>query len=145
MGKPKKQKSKRQLEGEEIGAQNFAEEKERISNLEAEPHNQRHGIRSRYTQALYDDPDTEEGRILNQIMSEIIEGLCVKRLSGEQKVRLAMIRSKIIVVLQISKYLDGLSDIIEDGQLVPILRRDLIRYHNGLCRDLEGLREATIW
>ena len=61
-------------------------------------------------------------------------------LTSAQKLLLESIRSKLIVVFQISKYVDRQESIINDaGELLPCLGRHYTTYAESLRRDLEAL------
>lgn len=60
--------------------------------------------------------------------------------SSAQRLILDNIRAKIIVILQISKFVDRQSSIInEAGELLPCLGRNYTGYSEALRRDLECL------
>jgi hypothetical protein len=64
-------------------------------------------------------------------------------LSAGQRLLLDAIQSKLIVVLQIGKYADQQSEIIRDGNLLPVLGKNYLAYLNSLRLALEQLYKGN--
>ena len=61
-------------------------------------------------------------------------------ITGAQSLLLDNIRSKLIVLFQIGKFVDREADLInEKGELVSCLNRNFLAFSEGLRRDLEAL------
>lgn len=93
-------------------------------------------IRERYT-----DRRTVEGRQLAGIMESLVDDLGgPEALSGFQNLLMASLRGKIIILLQMSKYLDECVSIVrEDGSVPPVLDSTFLRFTESARRDLETL------
>lgn len=140
-------RTKKQLEAVK---RNFAKEKQRISEGKAKPHNLKHGTRPRhggslYVQKRYSNKRTREGKKLAQFLKQVCIDLSIKCPSAVQQVLLASIRSKVIAVWEISKYLDEQETFIsrEDQRLIPVLRADFLKYSDSLNKDLKELAETA--
>ena len=133
---PGKGKKSTQREAE-AGAQNLADWKEKNPSGGA----LRHGAWSKQVRQRYSDKRTTEGKHL----SSLVDGLIVdlggsENLSTAQSILLNSIRSKLIVILQISKHVDMQESIInEKHELIPCLGRGFTTYSESLRRDLEVL------
>jgi len=101
----------------------------------------RHGITSKHVRKRYMDKRTREYKRLETIMQEMVCDLGGhENLSSFQRLLLDNIRSKLIIIMQISKYCDDqLSIIGPDGNLLPALRREFNTYSESLRRDIEAL------
>lgn len=100
-----------------------------------------HGAHSKVIKQKYNDGRYKETKQLNSVM----QGL-KNELGGEsvitppQRLLLNNIRSKLIVLFQISAYVDKQDSIINDqGELLPCLGRNYTVYSESLRRDLEIL------
>jgi hypothetical protein len=60
-------------------------------------------------------------------------------LTAGQRLLLDTIQSKLIVVLQIGKYVDEQPELIKDGQLIPVLGKNYLAYLNSLRLALDQL------
>lgn len=122
---------------QEAGARNLAEWKADHPEGGAV----KHGAYSRHVRQRYNDKRTTEGRNLASVMRGRIEDLGGQaNLTSAQRLLLDNIRSKLIVVLQISKYVDQHTSIINSkGELLPCLGRNYTVYTESLRRDLEAL------
>ena len=99
----------------------------------------KHGAFSRHIRKRYSDKRTREGRQLQAIINNLILDLGPD-LSASQCLLLDRIREKLIVLMQIGKYVDHQPSIINDkGELLPCLGRNYTTYAESLRRDLEAL------
>lgn len=79
-----------------------------------------HGATSVHVRARYSDFRTREGKHLRGILRDLEDDL--GELSAGQRLLLDSVRSRLIVLLQISKFADKQASIISaDGELIPIL------------------------
>ncbi len=103
--------------------------------------NLRHGGYSRLMRRKFEDKRTGFGRQLSRIMGDLVIDLGGQAALGSaQRLLLENIRSKLIVLLQISKYISTQESIIsESGELLPCLGRNYTTYSESLRRDLEAL------
>ena len=103
--------------------------------------NLKHGANSKHMKKRYDDLRTSEGRQLRTVMEDLIADLGGSAvLTAPQRLFLDNIRSKLIVLFQISKYVSGQQSIINlKGELLPVLGRNYTTYSEALRRDLEAL------
>jgi hypothetical protein len=103
--------------------------------------NYKYGGYSGHIRQRYSDRRTKEGKQLASIMEALIEDLGgAADITAAQRLLLENIRSKLIVLLQISKYVDLQENIINSkGELLPCLGRGYTTYSESLRRDLEAL------
>jgi hypothetical protein len=103
--------------------------------------NLRHGAHSRTVRQKYSDLRTTEGQKLKAVIDSLVSDLGgPAQLNAAQNAILGALRSKFIVVFQISDYLDRQTDIIDsDGQLLACLGRNFLSYTESIRRDLEVL------
>ena len=103
--------------------------------------NLKHGAYSSTVRQKYSDLRTTEGKQLQAIVNGLIFDLGGKSpLSAAQNLLLQNIRSKLIVLLQISKFADQQVSLINsEGELLPCLGRNYTTYSESLRRDLEAL------
>ena len=121
----------------EAGQRNFA-----VWNKEhPERGNLKHGAHSEHVRKRYSDKRTKEGRQLSTIMDTLVNDLGGNSdITSAQRLLLDSIRSKIMVILQISKFVDRHESIIDsEGTLLPCLGKNFITYSESLRRDLEAL------
>jgi hypothetical protein len=64
-------------------------------------------------------------------------------LNAAQRLLLDTIQSKLIVVLQIGKYVDQQTEIIKDGHLLPVLGKNYLAYLNSLRLALDQLYKSN--
>ena len=106
--------------------------------------NLKHGARSGYVRQRYSDLRTREGKQLRAVMDALVDDLGGHdNLSAGQRLLLDAIQSKLIVVLQIGKYADQQSEIIRDGNLLPVLGKNYLAYLNSLRLALEQLYKGN--
>ena len=100
-----------------------------------------HGATSSTVRKRYSDLRTTQGKQLQAIIDGLIDDLGGKAvLTSAQNLLLQNIRSKLIVLLQISKYADQQVSLInKEGELLPCLGRNYTTYSESLRRDLEAL------
>lgn len=100
----------------------------------------KHGAWSRHTRRRYTDQRTREGRQLKVILDDLVADLGDhENLTAGQRLLLDTLQSKLIVVLQIAKYVDQQPEIIKDGQLIPCLSKNYLAYLNSIRLTLSEL------
>lgn len=100
----------------------------------------RSGIKN--TSKRYSDRRTAEGKALASIMDAITSDLGgPENLNGLQQLTLSGITTKLICILQISKYVDSLPEIVrkEESRLIPVLANDYLKYQDSIEKSLENL------
>ena len=132
------QKGKRSTPEEAAaGAQNLAKwlsdhpERGRIS----------HGAHSAHIKKRYGNRNFKEGKHLYAVMKSLVDDLGgPEAISASQKLLLDSIKSKLIVLLCISQYIEKQDSLISaSGELLPCLGRNFTTYSESLRRDLEAL------
>ena len=120
----------------EAGAANLAKYRETNSTPAL-----KHGAFSKNIRARYSDGRTQEAKKLNTVMKGLVDDLGGQgNLTAPQSLLLDNIRSKLVVIFQISQYVDRKDSIInEDGELIACLGRNFTTYSESLRRDLEAL------
>lgn len=100
-----------------------------------------HGAYSSTIRQRYSDKRTTEGKQLYAVISAITDDLGgAVSLNAGQQVLIASLRGKLIVLFQISDYLDRQSSIFEnDGNVLPCLRQVFLAYSEAVRRTLEAL------
>jgi hypothetical protein len=103
-----------------------------------------HGAWCRQVRQRYSDLRTREGKQLHQIMSDLVADLGgPAELTAGQRLLLDNIKAKLIVLLQISKFVDQQDSVItSDGALLPCLGRGFTTYSESVRRDIEALYVA---
>ena len=104
--------------------------------------NLKHGGWSRHFRKRYGDKRTREGKRLDGAINALVEDLGgSESVSAAQRLLLDNIRSKLIVLFQISKFVDRQPDIIDKntGKLLSCLAHNFTSYSEALRRDLEAL------
>jgi len=97
-----------------------------------------HGAKSVHVRRLYSDGRTREGKQLRGIIRDLEADL--GELSAGQRLLLDSVRSRLIVLLQISKYADKQVSLISPaGELLPVLAKSYGSYAEGLRKDVEWL------
>jgi len=92
-----------------------------------------HGVWCKHFRKRYTDARTREGKQLKAVMDSLVEDLGgQENLNAAQRLLLDTIQSKLIVVLQIGKYVDQQQEIIKDGELLPVLGKSYLAYLNSL-------------
>lgn len=104
-----------------------------------------HGAFSGNIRDRYSDLRTVEGQQLKAIMDEIVNDLGgPSELMGGQELLLSSIRSKVIIVLQIGRFVDRQMDVIDpDGHLLGCLGTHYLAYSNALRLDLLALYQMS--
>ena len=93
----------------------------------------KHGARSRDLELRFSDLRTTQGKRLQAILDAIASDLGGhEALNGSQRVLLDLLRSKLIVVLTVSDYVDRQSELITDGELIPVLGKSYLAYLNSI-------------
>ncbi len=99
-----------------------------------------HGARSAKVAERYSDLRTTEGQALQRTLDAIVSDLGGQQaLNGSQRLLMDMLRSKLIVVAQVGKYIDTKKSLIEDGQLIPVLGKNYLSYFNTIRQTLQDL------
>lgn len=101
----------------------------------------KHGAYSQRVHKRYKDGRYLEAKQLRGVMKSLIEDLGGSRnVTAAQRLLLDNVRSKLIVLLQISKYVERQESIINDkGEILPCLGRNYTSFSEGLRRDLLAL------
>jgi len=101
-----------------------------------------HGATSVHVRKRYSDLRTREGKQLRGIIRDLEADL--GELSAGQRLLLDSVRSRLIVLLQISKFADKQVSLVSpEGELLPCLAKPFNSYAEGMRRDLETLYNAT--
>ena len=121
----------------EAGERNLAKWKEKNPS----GGNLRHGAYSQEVRRKYSDNRYREAKQLKGVITNLIDDLGgADTLTAAQSLILDNIRSKLIVLFQIGKFVEGQESIINtDGELLPCLGRNYTAYSESLRRDLEAL------
>ena len=100
-----------------------------------------HGAHSGTIRQKYSDRRTTEGKQPADIMSGLVSDLGGQgAITNAQRLTLANIRTKCIVLLQIGKYIDKQDSVINSNdELIPCLGRGFTAYSEAIRRDLEAL------
>jgi hypothetical protein len=99
-----------------------------------------HGAYTGHIRRRYSDKRYREGKQLQIVMDALIDDLGGQdSLTACQRLLLDTIQSKLIVVLQIGKYVDEQPELIKDGQLIPVLGKNYLAYLNSLRLALDQL------
>jgi hypothetical protein len=108
---------------------------------EAKTSSLKHGAYSSQVRQRYTDERTAEGKRLVTVMKGLVNDLGgADSISAAQSLLLDSVRSKLIVLFQISHYVDHQETIFSDkGELIPCLGRNYTTYAESLRRDLEVL------
>lgn len=99
----------------------------------------KHGAFCQHIRERYSDERTTEGRRLKAVITALSEDLG-DDLSPAQETILAFLRSQLIVIWQISDYMDRQMSILDNsGSLLPCLKQSLLAYEEAAARNLERL------
>ena len=99
-----------------------------------------HGAYTGHIRRRYSDKRYREGKQLQAVMDALVDDLGGHdNLTAGQRLLLDTIQSKLVVVLQIGKYVDKQSEIIKEGQLLPVLGKNYLAYLNSLRLALDQL------
>jgi hypothetical protein len=103
-----------------------------------------HGAYTGHVRRRYSDKRFKEGKQLKSIMTSLVNDLGGQdSLTASQRLLLSTIESKLIVVLQIGKYIDQQPKLIKDGQLLPVLGKNYLAYLNSLRLALDQLYKGN--
>ena len=108
--------------------------------------NLKHGAHSGMVRRRYGDKRYREGKQLASIMKGLREDLGGNgNIPTAAQIILDSIKSKIVVILQIGKYVDKQIEIIDPktGELLPCLGKNFTSYTESLRRDLEALSSMS--
>jgi hypothetical protein len=108
--------------------------------------NLRHGAHSGTIRKKYSDKRTTEGKQLASIMKGLRDDFGGNgNIPMAAQIILDSIKSKVVVILQIGKYVDRQIELIDQktGELLPCLGRNFTSYTESLRRDLEALTAMT--
>lgn len=135
------EKRKKGLErSAEVGRANWENDRALVKAAKRPGHHVQHGAFSAHFRRRYSDGRTREGGRLKDLMARIVndirggDGMTV-----EQELRLGTIRTSLIVLFQIGKYIDRQPELIVDGDLLPVLRTSYLQYSKSLREQLDGL------
>jgi hypothetical protein len=99
-----------------------------------------HGAYCQHFAKRYSDARTAEGKRLKAVMDSLVEDLGGhENLNAGQRLLLDTIQSKLIVILQVGKYVDEQPEIIKGGELIPVLGKNYLAYLNSLRLALDQL------
>lgn len=100
-----------------------------------------HGAKSLTIRKRYSDLRTVEGQRLKAVIDAITTDLGgPEGINAGQQVLLGGLQSKLIVIFQISDYLDKQSGIVNAaGELLPCMGKNFITYTESIRRDLEAI------
>ena len=121
------------------GRANLARYHEKTGN--ARTQNLKHGAYSSTIRQRYSDKRTTEGKQLYAVVSAVTDDLGgPASLNAGQQVLIASLRGKLIVLFQISDYLDRQANIFDkEGNVLPCLRQTYLAYSESVRRTLEAL------
>jgi len=104
-------------------------------------HALRHGAWSKHIRKRYTDKRTREGKRLQAITKGIVDDFGGEsKITNAQRLILAGIQTKLIVLMQIGAFVDKQDSILEvDGSVIPALRQNFTTFSESLRRDLETL------
>lgn len=93
----------------------------------------------------YSDARTAEGKALRMLMDKIVADLGgMTELNAGQVLILGRVREKLIVLMQIGKYVDEQESVIRgDGDLLPCLGKAYISYSETVRRDVVALYDMA--
>jgi hypothetical protein len=105
--------------------------------------NLRHGVYSRVIHNRYADRRTREGKTLQAILDAILEDIGPE-LDARQSLLMSLIRSKVIVIMCIGKYLESVEEIVDYEQgTVPHVVDKTFFYASASLRSALGELYAT--
>jgi hypothetical protein len=124
----------------EAGCRNLMAWKASQPGGHAEP-SRKHGAKSTTIRKRYSDLRTVEGQRLKAVIDAIIGDLGGSEgINAGQQVLLGGLQSKLIVIFQISDYLDKQPSIVDAaGELLPCMGRNFLSYTESIRRDLEAI------
>lgn len=100
----------------------------------------RHAAYSGCIRRRYRDRRTAEGKQLTAVMDALVEDLGgQENLNAGQRLLLDTIESKLVVIIQISRFVDTTTEIIKDGRLLPVLGKNYLAYLNALRLSIDQL------
>lgn len=105
-----------------------------------------HGAYCQHIRERYSDLRTKEGQRLHAVTQGLIADLGGQaNINTAQSVIIENIKSKLIVLFQISDYADKQITIVDEntGELLPCLGRNFLSYSEALRRDLEALQKFS--
>lgn len=116
------------------------------------PRTMTHGVHSKWVLNRYANPSTAEGKSLKAVMNAIEKDIG-KPFDARQSLLMSLIRSKVVIIMQIGKYLESKEEIIDyDQGKVPYvvdrtffhasasLRQALNELYNGKNANAMGKR-----
>lgn len=105
-----------------------------------------HGAGSKEIQKRYSDLRTKQGQRLAAITKGLRDDLGGEaQLSTAQRILIGNIKSKLIVIYQISDWADKQPEIVNKvtGELLPALGRGFLAYTDSISRDLAALQKFS--
>lgn len=104
--------------------------------------NARHGAYSKHVRRRYTDKRTTEGKQLAAIIKALVDD-CGPDLTAAQCLILDRIREKLIVLMQIGRYVDRQPSVLnEKGELLSALGKNYLAFSNALRLDLQVLYDG---
>jgi len=140
--KPRSEKdiAKARENSAEAGRANWARETALVVAGKKPAHNIVHGGRSRHVRRRFTDKRTSEGQQLLAVMNQLTSDLGGEEtLNAGQKLRLDTVRTLLISLMCIGKYVDKQPELIVDGDLLPVLKDSFLKYSRALKDQLDSL------
>ena len=104
--------------------------------------NSKHGAYSKHVRRRYSDKRTTEGKQLAAIIKALVDD-CGPDLTAAQSLILDRIREKLIVLMQIGRYVDRQPSVLnEKGELLSALGKNYLAFSNALRLDLQVLYDG---
>ena len=104
--------------------------------------NSKHGAYSKHVRRCYSDKRTTEGKQLAAIIKALVDD-CGPDLTAAQSLILDRIREKLIVLMQIGRYVDRQPSVLnEKGELLSALGKNYLAFSNALRLDLQVLYDG---
>jgi hypothetical protein len=96
-----------------------------------------HGAKSEAVRRRYSDERTQEGKRLRAVRDGLVESVGgLEGMTAPQGLLLAAMEAKLIILWQISDYVDKNSVVDGVGELLPCLNNGFVKYSDSLRRDL---------
>jgi len=128
------------------GMKNMARYNQEVAEGKRPPPRLTHGLTSVRKQRKFSDARTREGKRLKELLASLVSHLGgAEAVTPVQRIHLeANIRSKLIVLMCISEYLENLETLIDgNGELIAVLSKNYVAYSNGLRNDFIALAHMS--
>jgi hypothetical protein len=102
-------------------------------------------MHSKAAKGRYDDARTVEYRELEDKLDSIAEDFGGRgEMTGAQLALLDSIRTKLIVLKQVSRFVAAKKSLVDDeGNLLPVLNKNFVTYTESIRRDLQALYDLA--